>query len=142
MNFKRSVALMTVLVMLVAIFSGCSKGGSSDTKSGTSENESHVSADIFSKEKVTYKDAEGDSLYTIVRPAEATEDINKNASVLFGSLRKVSGTAPKNVADDVSDGKDAYEIGQLLETIGFKKSSTGRYEINLEHFFEHPCQHN
>lgn len=110
MNFKRSVALMTVLVMLVAIFSGCSKGGSSDTKSGTSENESHVSADIFSKEKVTYKDAEGDSLYTIVRPAEATEDINKNASVLFGSLRKVSGTAPKNVADDVSDGKDAYEI--------------------------------
>lgn len=83
MNFKRSVALMTVLVMLVAIFSGCSKGGSSDTKSGTSENESHVSADIFSKEKVTYKDAEGDSLYTIVRPAEATEDINKKRFCAF-----------------------------------------------------------
>ncbi|MDY3784631.1 MAG: hypothetical protein SOZ78_02325 [Eubacteriales bacterium] len=40
------------------------------------------------------------------------------------------------------DGKDAHEIGQLLETIGFRKNSTGRYEINLEHFFEHPCQHN
>ena len=128
MNFKRSVALMTVLVMLVAIFSGCSKGGSSDTKSGTSENESHVSADIFSKEKVTYKDAEGDSLYTIVRPAEATEDINKNASVLFGSLRKVSGTAPKNVADDVSDGKDAYEI--LIGDTNREESKLARDYMN------------
>jgi len=30
----------------------------------------------------------------------------------------------------------------LLGAIGFSKNPDGVYEIDLEHFFEHPCQHN
>lgn len=101
---------MTVLVMLVAIFAGCSKGGSSDTKSDASENESHVSADIFSKEKVTYKDADGDTIYTIVRPVDAANELRKSSATLAGDLRKITGSMPKSIDDDASDGKDAYEI--------------------------------
>ena len=29
----------------------------------------------------------------------------------------------------------------LLRTIGFSKNSDGIYEIDLAHFFEHPCSH-
>ena len=30
----------------------------------------------------------------------------------------------------------------LLRAVGFKKSEKGYFEIDLSHFFEHPCQHN
>lgn len=29
----------------------------------------------------------------------------------------------------------------LIRSIGFKKNDNGIYEIDLTHFFEHPCQH-
>lgn len=110
MKIKRSVALITVLVMIVAIFAGCNKDKNDKTTTSSADNESHVSADIFSKEKVVYKDADGESVYRIVRPAEASEAVGKAASTVFASLRKVSGSAPKNVADDLDNGADTYEI--------------------------------
>ena len=29
----------------------------------------------------------------------------------------------------------------LIHAIGFRKSSAGRWEVDLEGFFDHPCQH-
>ena len=30
----------------------------------------------------------------------------------------------------------------LLRAIGFSKNSDGMYDVDLTHFFDHPCQHN
>ncbi len=38
------------------------------------------------------------------------------------------------------DGADAEKLDGLLRLIGFKKTD-GEYKVDLEHFFEHPCQH-
>lgn len=38
------------------------------------------------------------------------------------------------------DSSDIDEV--LLRAIGFSKNSDGVYDVDLTHFFDHPCQHN
>ncbi len=34
-----------------------------------------------------------------------------------------------------------YVDKTLIRSIGFKENDSGIYEVDLSHFFEHPCQH-
>lgn len=95
-------------ILMVTAFGAC-KGKGGDNSSSDAGN-SHVTADIFSKEKVEYKDADGESRYNIVRPADASAEVSNLASDLFKAIKSEIGVSPKNIADDANDGADSYEI--------------------------------
>ena len=80
MKIKRILSPILAALLIVTVFGACKdkKGNDSSTPDG-----SHVSADVFSKEKVEYKDADGDSKYNIVRSAEADSVISGLATDIF-----------------------------------------------------------
>lgn len=86
----------------MTLFAGCDgDDGSGDTASS--------SGNIISKADVNYVN-NGDSVYTIVRPEEASElNESASASYLFKQMKSALGVTVKNT-DDKNDGTDKYEI--------------------------------
>lgn len=107
MKIKRITCLILAALLIIATLGACKDKKGND---GSTQDGSHVSADVFSKEKVEYKDADGDSKYNIVRPAEADSVISGLATDLFKRIKTKIGVSPKNIADDAADGTDSYEI--------------------------------
>lgn len=101
---KRILALIFTIVMCLGLFVGCS--GDSETVSNTSD-PADVST-FFSTEDVKYIDANGESVYRIIRP-DGNEEVASCTSYLFKQMKQKLGVNVKNTADS-SDGADAYEI--------------------------------
>ncbi len=101
---KRILALIFTIVMCLGLFVGCS--GDSETVSNTSD-PADVST-FFSAEDVKYIDANGESVYRIIRP-DGNEEVASCTSYLFKQLKSKLGVNVKNTADS-DDGIDAYEI--------------------------------
>lgn len=100
---KRILALTLCFLFAVTLFVGC--GGDSDGSGDTAS-----SADgIISKADVVYVQND-DSVYTIIRPEQASElDETASASCLFKQMKGALGVNIKNTADN-TDGTDKYEI--------------------------------
>lgn len=107
MKIKRITCLILAALLIIATLGACKDKKEND---GSTQDGSHVSADVFSKEKVEYKDADGDSKYNIVRSAEADSVVSGLATDLFKRIKTEIGVSPKNIADDAADGADSYEI--------------------------------
>ena len=107
MKIKRITCLILAALLIIATLGACKDKKGND---GSTQDGSHVSADVFSKEKVEYKDADGDSKYNIVRPAEAGRVVSGLAKDLFKRIKTEIGVSPKNIADDAADGTDSYEM--------------------------------
>ena len=104
---KRILAIVFALAIAVGTFAGCGKsGGSASTPGGTAS--TVVSDDIFSKEKVTFLNDDGSSVYLIVRP-DGDADALATSQYLFKQIKNSIGVNIKNV-DDTEDGTDVYEI--------------------------------
>lgn len=106
---KRILAIVFVLAVAVGAFAGCgsSSGGNTGTGADTSSGPV-VTDEIFSKEKVTYLTAEGDSVYRIVR-ADSDQGTTNAAQYLFKQIKNITGAGIRNVSDN-EDGTDMYEI--------------------------------
>lgn len=98
----RKISLVLCIVLVFSMFVGC---GSDDTQSGSGQS----GAAVISKADISYMQ-NGESVYTIVRPGEAT-DLDETAigSYLFQQMKSALGVTIKNMADN-TDGADKYEI--------------------------------
>ncbi len=102
---KKTLALIFALVLCFGLFAGCSSDDG-DTASNTSSTPTTDS--IFSLDDVKLIDANGESVYRIIRP-EGDESITSCTSYLFKQIKQNLGINIKNSADS-EDGTDAYEI--------------------------------
>lgn len=102
---KRTLSLIFVLAMCLTLFVGC--GGEDKKNDGGTANNS-TNDGIFSTADVTYLDANGEAVYSIIRP-EGDETANGYAVSLFKKFKQI-GVNAKNISDTNSDGTDAYEI--------------------------------
>lgn len=105
---KRILAMITVLLLIVTVFSGC---GKQTEKAPVESVESQVEVDsgeLFTKNAVSFLDGEN-SRYTIVRPQNVSAEITQSASFVFKQLRTKLGVSVKNELDS-EDGNDRYEI--------------------------------
>ncbi len=100
----KKLSLILCVVMILAMFAGC--GG--DSGDGAASNNGGATNDIFSTAAVNYVTPEGEAVYRIVRPENATDAEVATASLLFKQHRDMYGNI-RNVADS-TDGTDAYEI--------------------------------
>ena len=101
---KKLLCFVLVLALSVCMIAGCGKG--KDKGDTSSVVQSTVG---LSKADVVYLDANGDTLYKIVRPEEPQMDEANTASLVFKQFKDRVGAAIKNQSDS-SDGTDAYEI--------------------------------
>lgn len=99
----KKLSLILCIVLLIAMFVGC---GDSDTDT---TNSNSPGDGIFSTETVSFKDANGDASYSIVRSDSASSDVSTAALSVFHQYKKTIGVSPKNQTDSV-DGNDKYEI--------------------------------
>ena len=106
---KKTVSLLMVLSLMIGLVAGCGKDKPKDTGSvppvGTVS--SPNAEEILSTADVTYIDANGESVYRVVRPNDP--DITSAASGVCANLKKVLGVSVKNTLDE-SDGTDEYEV--------------------------------
>ena len=95
----KKLSLLLCLVLLIAMFVGC---GDSDTDTA---NPNAPSDDIFSTEAVSFKDANSDANYSIVRSDSASNDVSTAALSVFHQYKKTLGVSPKNQTDSVDAAK-------------------------------------
>lgn len=103
---KRILSMIFVLAMCLTLFVGC--GGSEDKKSDSGTASNGANDGIFSTADVTYLDANGEAVYSIVRP-KGDEIANGFAVSMIKKFKQI-GVNTKNTSDSASDGTDAYEI--------------------------------
>ena len=104
---KKILSTFLVLILSLGLLAGC---GSSDGDKG-SGGSTAVGDGIFSTDTVKFVDANGESVYTLVRSESLAADVNTKALQLFSSIRKDLGVKNiKNIVDSSSDGADSYEI--------------------------------
>ena len=66
MSFKRIASILLVLILSVGLFVGC--GSDSDSSSGTASNGTAVEGGNFFTGKIDFKDSNGESVYSVIRP--------------------------------------------------------------------------
>ncbi len=120
---KRILSLSLVLVLALSLLAGC---GGSDNDKDTASN----SGSVISTEDVKFLDAQGESVYTIIRP-EDDEAMIAPSQALFKEMKNALGVNVRMMFDDES-GVDKYEIllgdvnrPEVAEAEAFLKSKTG-----------------
>lgn len=96
--------MLLAVVFVLGIFVGCS----SDKKDENSDGTPVINDTVFFKGKVEYKNADGESVYSVVRP-EGDADLLPLSQKVFKAIKSAIGVNPKNQTDD-TDGTDKYEI--------------------------------
>ncbi len=66
LDLKKILAILVGLIFFFGVITGCS--GNNKTAQNTESNSSSVTASVISVEDVNYLDANGESVYRIVRP--------------------------------------------------------------------------
>ncbi len=99
---KKAITLFLVLVLCLGVLAGC--GG--NEKGGDSASVGAANDGIFSTADVKYVDANGESVYRIVRAEGGDSTI---AGYVFKQFKSSVGANIKNVSD-AEDGNDVYEI--------------------------------
>ncbi len=103
---KKIISTLAIIALVLCLFVGC---GSDSTVSDNGS--SGVDDGIFSTSTVNLVDTNGESVYTLVRWEQLSDDANNKALQLFSAIRKELGiTSVKNIADTAADGIDSYEI--------------------------------
>lgn len=100
---KRLSALLLVIVLALGLMAGCGGDGDKDTASSGAQN-----GTVISTEDVKFLDANGESVYRIIRP-EFDESVIKPSQFLFQQMKEKFGVPVRTLFDD-EDGTDAYEI--------------------------------
>lgn len=98
--------LFSIVVCLLLMVSLLACGGESKKDGDNSASNNGVGV---SHEDIVYIDDAGESVYTIIRPAEGELEEGSCASFLFKQLKDKLGVGVRNTSDE-SDGTDAYEI--------------------------------
>ena len=107
MSFKRIASILLVLILSVGLFVGC--GSDSDGDGDTASNGgTSIDGDIFFTGKIDFKDSNGESVYSILRP-EGDSTALPVAQKVFKAIKDTVGVSAKNQTDD-NDGTDKYEI--------------------------------
>lgn len=106
MKFARILCLVLVLALSVSLFTAC--GNSSSSKEPT-VNADEYAEQVVSKTDVSYFDADGESKYRIVRPAEGSTGTTDSGKAIVQAVKKVCGVSIRSVTDE-EDGTDAAEI--------------------------------
>ena len=101
---KKFLSLALVLIMAIGLLSAC---GSDETASSNS-GDSTAADGIFSTADVSFLNADGGSVYTIIRP-EVDSKLTALSSILFKNMKDKLKISIKNSSDN-TDGADAYEI--------------------------------
>ncbi len=116
---KKILSLILVLVLTLGLLAAC--GSDSDDGAGTASggNSDVPQADdgVFSTDDVKYTDANGESLYRVIRPEEKTDSsswqetsaASAAATYLFKQFRTKTNISIRNDTD-AQDGTDVYEI--------------------------------
>ncbi len=102
---KKLLAFLLCTVFALGLFAGCSGDDASSNGSNTDKTTS-VSADMFSKETITFAE-NGGSKYRIVRPED--DATNAGAQYIFKQLKNLIGSNVRTVSDK-ENGTDMYEI--------------------------------
>ena len=97
---KRIAFLLTIIMVFTTLFVGCKKD--TDATSSAAQN------GVLSVEDVKYIDADGESVYRIVRP-DGNNDAVAIATEIYKSMKSILGVNTKNISDSVDD-DDAYEV--------------------------------
>lgn len=103
---KRKLSLCLAIILVVGILCSCVGCGKKDDTSSTAS--TPVNDSIFSVEKVNYANAEGESVYRIIRP-DGDKDVLDIAASVYKNIKSNLGLNIKNVSD-TNDGADVYEI--------------------------------
>lgn len=103
---KRKLSLCLAIILVVSILCSCVGCGKKDDTSSTAS--TPVNDSIFSVEKVNYANAEGESVYRIIRP-DGDKDVLDIAASVYKNIKSNLGLNIKNVSD-TNDGADVYEI--------------------------------
>lgn len=102
---KKLLAFLLCVVFALGLFAGC--GGDDTSSNGSNaDGTTSVSADMFSKETITFTE-NGGSKYRIVRPEN--DVTNAGAQYIFKQLKNLTGSSVRTVSD-MEDGADVYEI--------------------------------
>lgn len=99
--------LFSIVLCLLLMVSLLACGGGESKKDGDNS-ASDIGAEV-SHEDIVYIDDAGESVYTIIRPAEGELEEGNCASFVFKQLKEKLGINVRNTSDE-SDGTDAYEI--------------------------------
>ena len=99
----KKLSLILCLVLLVAMFAGC---GGNETET---TNSNPISDGIFSTDTVSFKDANGDAKYVVVKSENASSEVFNAALTVFQQYKKSMGVMPKNITDAVKSPGE-YEI--------------------------------
>lgn len=105
---KRILAMITVLLLIVTVFSGCGKKAEKEPEKPTESRASTDTGELFTKDTVNLLDGDS-SRYAIIRPQNGSGTITQAASYVYKQLKNKIGAAPKNEQDS-EDGTDRYEI--------------------------------
>ena len=99
---KRAFSFILVLVFALGLFAGCG-GDQSDTDSTASSGASNTASAGLSTGKISFVDANGDSVYKIIRPAKP-DDSNPttSAATLYKKMKEVLGVNARNETDEVA----------------------------------------
>ncbi len=104
---KKSIAILVCAILLFGMFVGCGSDGDTSSNVSQGSGDGTVTDGIFSKETVTFTNADGGSKYRIVRPDD--EATNAGAQYIFKQLKNITGVNVRTVSDK-EDGSDMYEI--------------------------------
>ncbi len=104
---KRILALVLCVFMAVGLLAACGEKPATSTNPG----DSSVDTNLISTEKVTYIDADGESVYSVVRQRDDS-DITPIASEVNKQLKSILGIQKTKIIfdGDVEANADAYEI--------------------------------
>ncbi len=109
----KNFSLILCLILILSMFVGCGSDSATDTASvpdasSPADSSQVVDDGIFSTAQVNYS-ANGEAVYSIIRPDNCTEAEYASASVVFKQYRDAHGVKVKNISDS-NDGADKYEI--------------------------------
>lgn len=110
-RLSRILCSVLCFLLLLTVLGACGKDTDkpSDASSMTA---SEYSAQVLSTADVNFVDADGESTYRVVRPENASDEVNTASRLVFKTLKSSFGISPSNVADsEDEEGRAEILIG-------------------------------